>query len=951
MNGIIDRAIAHPRRTIVLAFVLTMCVAPGMLRLRLRTDGHALVPETAPQVIFDGEIRQRFGLDDPLVVLIRTDHPDGVFNHDTLKLVERLTESLASLDGIRPWTVFSLATEHSDRVWSGTLKFRRFLEPFPETRDDRLRLRDDLRAIKLYSGTLVSRDEQATAVMVGVPPRANRTAFYERIRVIVDQLGPSPDAINIIGAPVAEALLGTHIMEDLGVPHEFLGHPTFTETQETPAGFPASFHELRVWIARNIGLLPIAIGIMAPTFFLCFRSVIAVALPMGEVLAAMLFVFGVMGWSGVPVYLTIAVLPIILVVTGVTDEIHLFMRYRNLLARRNADSDQPGSRARVDHVVILRETVGELRPAIIKTSLTTAVGCLSFAMSPLAAVRAFGIFSALGVLFCMCWSLIVIPAMLSLIDPRRITPRVSSNAASKTAESRSATIPRFASLVIRLRWPIVLAALGLLALGPYGVRRIRVQDSWIDGFAPESAFRQTTEYFNEQFLGTHLLHVVVQAELDAPVIGTVPAQQMRSQSITLPADLGLTPAALVGKWIRITRKDDPLGAGSQSDDAAQREVPIRQVGRVWSAPIEQATPAAGGIIITCGRRHGSARAALRLYGSDEARFEIFSRPMMSPLVLRAIERFEGFLAARVQDAVGGVLGPGTYIKTTNFMAKARSEAERAIPNEADRIEWLWEQYQRIRGIEHRRQIVSDDYATSIVSIYLNDANFIDTARLLSATRDYAERELEPMGLNIAFAGDVAVSQTLIDAIVTTQVRSLLGALIGIVLITSILGRSLLWGLLSALPCSLAVLTNFAFMGYVEMPLGVATSMFTGMTLGMGIDYAVHFIERYRRIRRGGSGAYESIQGALSVAGPAILVDAVAVALGFGVLILSQVPANARLGSLVILSLTVCLMSSLVLLPAIIAIAGGKRSGKMGRGEAVGVTQTAAAEALHAARPE
>ena len=51
--------------------------------------------------------------------------------------------------------------------------------------------------------------------------------------------------------------------------------------------------------------------------------------------------------------------------------------------------------------------------------LTTAVGFVSFAFSPLAPVQAFGIFTGLGVLFSLFYSLTVIPAMLTLINPER----------------------------------------------------------------------------------------------------------------------------------------------------------------------------------------------------------------------------------------------------------------------------------------------------------------------------------------------------------------------------------------------------------------------------------------------------------------------------------------------------------------------------------------------------
>ena len=102
-------------------------------------------------------------------------------------------------------------------------------------------------------------------------------------------------------------------------------------------------------------------------------------------------------------------------------------------------------------------------------------------------------------------------------------------------------------------------------------------------------------------------------------------------------------------------------------------------------------------------------------------------------------------------------------------------------------------------------------------------------------RSYEKEHLTPLGIRVGFAGDVAVSQSLIQGIVRTQLQSLFWSLVGIWAVTTVLGRSLRWGIYCVLPSALAVLINFAVMGWMGIPLGVATSMFAGMTLGIGVD--------------------------------------------------------------------------------------------------------------------
>lgn len=323
----------------------------------------------------------------------------------------------------------------------------------------------------------------------------------------------------------------------------------------------------------------------------------------------------------------------------------------------------------------------------------------------------------------------------------------------------------------------------------------------------------------------------------------------------------------------------------------------------------------------------SSRIALRVkkMNPPDVAVHISKQPLKTSDALHRIEALETFLEAHTDQAVGGVIGTADYMKTTNLMARGLKEERRVIPDTPQQIDWAWAQYLRIRGEDRRNQIVGPDYDRSLISVFMKNANFVDTQRLMDDIRDYEREHLTPHGIKLDFAGDVAVSQTIIRAIVTTQTRSLLLSLVGIWLVTALMGRSLGWGLLCVLPCALAVLIDFAVMGLIGMPLGVATSMFAGMTLGIGVDFAIHLLERYRLARRRGLDTEPAIQDAVRATGPAILIDALAVALGFGMLTLSQVPANARLGGLVVLSILACLAATLVLLPAILGFAAKRTS--------------------------
>jgi predicted RND superfamily exporter protein len=206
-------------------------------------------------------------------------------------------------------------------------------------------------------------------------------------------------------------------------------------------------------------------------------------------------------------------------------------------------------------------------------------------------------------------------------------------------------------------------------------------------------------------------------------------------------------------------------------------------------------------------------------------------------------------------------------------------------------------FDEVRSVPRRREVIDDANRQGVVTIFIKDPDYKQVARLMAATRRYAREHLAPLGARIGFAGDIAVSQAMIPAIVQTQVYSQPLSQLGCWLVVTILYRSLWVGFLIALPSSIAVAWMLGIMGWTGVPLGVATAMFCAITLGVGIDYGIHLYEVFLRLKKEGAGRDSALE-AIAECGPAIVADTSAIALGFGILGISQVPANARLGFLV-----------------------------------------------------
>ncbi len=870
MHRLYGPAIDRPLRVLLTFGLLLALSLPGLFRLRLLTDGRALAPAASPEAFEDRSIRAEFGVRDLLVAVVRSSDTSGVFNARTLEHVAALTRDLQAIPGVRPEDVTSLATEPGDHVHTGSFDFKAWLDPLPKTPEEVRDLERRLLRATIYRGTLISSDTppSATAILLGVEDGADRGALARAVRGAVAAHATEGDQVLLAGAPLAESQLGLHLLQDLAL------------------------------------LVPIAFAVMGAILFLSLRNAWLVVLPLAGVAACLLATFGLMGWCGAPVYLTCLVMPVFLTAVGVAESVHICDQVLHRL--RGGDAGDPRG--------ALRATMDELARPMTNSAVTTAIGFLSFAVSPIDPVRVFGLFMAAGVMLSLLLSLTVFPACLALLGPR-----VGSGA--RTGSSlRERTAPLFAAWtrgVLARRRTVLFASVVLAAAAALGASRVRIQDSWIEGFSPGSELRRDTAVVDELFGGTHLLRLRLRGDT-AKASAHVDLGDLDHSSLLLsPAQLGPGGGGPPGGFV--------------GDRVVLKPVNVPTVIQAWPVEVRvtDARAEAGGtrLFLTSPLIPESSLLDLLPQGTVEFDCEIDSKNrLIEPSMLEVLRAFEEHLAAQRPLGVGAVLGPWTHLSNLSAMLGADPEKARAILAQRKGVARTLDLYRRNRGERRTREVFSADFDRGLVTLLLGNASYTRVSELMRDLRAWEREHLAPNGVRVDLGGDLALSQATVGGIVETQLGSLALSLLGIVLVTALLSRSIWIGLCCAVPCAGAVISTFGLMGVLGIPLGVATGMFAGITIGVGDDFAIHLWERLRgRLGRG-----EAVEGAIVASmadvGPAILVDALTVGAGFSVLVLSRVPTDARLGALLVFSIAGCLAATLTLLPPLLRLRARRVAG-------------------------
>jgi hypothetical protein len=155
-------------------------------------------------------------------------------------------------------------------------------------------------------------------------------------------------------------------------------------------------------LGRIMGFVLLLIVVM---LWLLFRSLSAVVWPVVLIVSTVVWVTGIIGWSGVVMSIMFQIIIFLILSVGVADAVHILSGY---LFFRNR---------KLDHGKALNAVMKKSGLACFLTSTTTAIGLMSLSLVPIKPIAAFGVFSAVGVLIAFVLTVVLMPIMLDLWNP------------------------------------------------------------------------------------------------------------------------------------------------------------------------------------------------------------------------------------------------------------------------------------------------------------------------------------------------------------------------------------------------------------------------------------------------------------------------------------------------------------------------------------------------------
>ncbi len=713
----------------ILSLILLSLITGGYLITTINVDNDtfkAVPPDIKPRVDYE-RLKKEFPA--PFNILFLAQFEQGTLTQkiDSLRSWRRQFGSQPGVTSVTDLTSLQVPVKKGFLGLSGAHVIS------PDSSIDEAKVRSLVRANPEFCRLFISDDEKTLGMIIAIDWKADRTAILDMMTTKVHTINTAP-------------AIKTYITSDAAVSY-------FIDK--------AMHHDFRL-------LLPICFALIFLLLYRVFRNMLHVLASLCAVTAALIWTFGLMGLLGIPFTIVTSIIPVIIFPIGVADAIHLIRTFKASAEIKGATTQSA-----------LTATYRELLKPCLLTSLTTSAGFASFVLSSISWNKTFGLFTAIAVLLCYVFNIVLLPLFLSFEKIRSISTAV------ETTEER--LLDRFWDGFIQLtlvskKWIFILPVLAVLFI--IGVRATRVENNFMMMLPPGNELRKSDTFMADHFGGTRFFSVML---------------EKKDGTITTEDDW-----KRIDTFTNFIDRQEGVGNVTSLLPLINRVSELLTKNRFSAAAVKLVT-ASGSF---SGKSYGKFIANFLSTDRQRTRIQVISRNESDILTLTIADSIEGYVAQHLPDYTVLVSGP-------------------AILGEA-------------------------------------------------------------MGV----------------ILMKTLVTSLIATVIPVFFCIVVFFRSLRIGIYCSIPILLLMGFVYAMLGLCGVSINMITVVIMNTCVGIGIDYAIHFVSGYQHAARITANRFDALTATIRLKGTPILFNTLVVGVGFCVLFVSSFPPIRDFGLLVFISMFV-----------------------------------------------
>ncbi len=859
---VVEFSLDHYKLVTWVMVIFTLICAAFIPLIKVDTDPQNMLSEDETVRIFHDQTKRDFVLNDIVVVgVVNNKDPNGVFNPQSLRRIYELTQfaktlrwpdpkdpnetiGVVEVDLLAPSTV-----DHISQGGPGEIRFEWLMPQPPETAAEAIAVRDKALSNPLLKDTVVSGDGKAITLYLPLTDKDLSHDVYVALRKQIATF-TGDDEYHITGLPVAEDTFG---------------------------------YEMFIQMAVSAPLAMLTIFILMLIFF---RKLVLIISPMIIAMVTVLSTMGILIGLGFPVHIMSSMIPIFLMPIAVVDSVHIlsefFEKYTKEKGRRQTTV----------------EVMSTLFAPMLYTSLTSAAGFASLALTPIPPVQVFGVLVAVGIMIAWIFTIAFIPAYIMFLKDKSL----ENFGAAVVHEQKQTWLTRLLHATGGLTYTAakpILIGMGILAVvAVYGITQININDNPIKWFAKSHPIRQADMELNRHFAGTYMAYLVLEDASD-PNVTVEYVKELRD---------------------RLRAKVEEL-----ADDNPKAKDVLQLADKILvDAATNKITKAAflGRLSDQAGVQQASAAEDVADVWYELADFfELQSEQLKlfkQPEALRYMSDLENHLES------AGLVGKSNSIagivkKVYQELIDGKPENYR-IPDSSGAIAQSLLQFQSSHTPDDLWHFVTNDLDKANIWLQLKSGDNKDMEKVVAAVEEYFKKTPPPMPMEHNWAGLTYINIVWQQRMVWGMLQSLLGSFIIVFIMMALMFRSALWGLVCMVPLSITILMIYGVIGLVGKDYDMPVAVLSALTLGMAVDFAIHFLER-ARVSYAEKGSWKA--GAAEMFGEparAIARNVLVIAIGFLPLLAAPLVPYKTVGIFLCAIMALSGAVTLIILPAILTVA-------------------------------
>lgn len=647
---------------------------------------------------------------------------------------------------------------------------------------------------------------------------------------------------------------------------------SFSDTLVTPleihiTGLPIAEdqfgYEMFIQMGIAAPLAGLAIFILLWYFF---RNLPLIIAPMIVAMSTVVIIMGTLIGMGFTVHIMSSMIAIFLMPITVVDSVHILSEF--------ADRYRKGDNVKAK----LTEVMKHLYKPMLFTSLTSAVGFFSLLLTPIPPVKIFGAFIGAGILLAFVLTILFIPAYISRMSDSAIENLHDSVARLEQKGMLSNALVTIGQFAQRKGKLIIPAFILVLALSIEGVTRIQINDNPVNWFKEDHQIRVADKVLNGHFAGTYDAWLVFCASQDdSENIKTVIKALSESQQVgvdTKPIKAHLNTKGLDQDFLFLLDDMSFSLIGEQADSVTDIAL------------------LADGIL------------------NNQ---KVFTQPVM----LNWQSKLQNELIA--SGLVGKVNSITDIVKTVNRELKSGKDRDFAIPATSSAVAQTLLQYQSSHRPQDLWHFVNTDHTSSLLWLQMTSGDNQHMTDVVQWVEQYIEDNPAPLEINVNWAGKSYLNVVWQDLMVSGMLDSLLSSFAIVFLMMVLLFRSLKYGILAMLPLTFTITMIYGLIGWMGKAYDMPIAVLSALTLGLSIDFAIHFLQRLREIRNELGSMKQALTQMCYEPSKAISRNAIVIAIGFTPLLFSPLVPYITVGFFLASIMAVSAIVTLVLLPALLSM--------------------------------